>query len=169
MHGHRSGKRETYLGPHLVYNMTAGQIPHLMWITDGDIKCRIGSLLDTDAGLGLSFRTVCLTGGLHRRGVPKPRTIFLQAHRIGHSSSAGSLRRRRRGPHISPGEGLLLRWCGSLIRGGGTGVASFVAERTQRIEGIINGFQFCRLCTDLAGAPGTSSYGRADGVGARLL
>lgn len=81
----------TYLGSHLVHNMTAGEISDLVRIADSDIEGRVRSFLHANTGFGLPFRPFCVTRGLYRRRPSEPCTILFQIHGIRQASSCGRL------------------------------------------------------------------------------
>ena len=152
-----------YLGRNLINNVTTCQISHFVRIPDVDLESRLRSLFHAHARLRLSFRAIRLRRRLHGRGSSEDRALLFHIGRVRCPDPAGCLGGRGEWSRATSGERLLLGRCWCLICGCWGGLGGRFSQWTERVDGIIDGFEFSGLCADLACASGASSSWYADG------
>lgn len=147
------------LCPHLINNVTAGQISHFVGISNANIKCGLSSLLNAHARLRLSLRPVDIGGGLYRRRASETGAILFEMHRVGKASGAGDLGKCGGRLRASSGKRFFLGR-GRCLLGRSRGyIGGRFPERAKRIKGVVDGFQTCRLRADLPRSSRHSSSG----------
>ena len=158
-----------HLCPHRIDNVRACQVTNLDWISNTDVKSRLGSLLHADAGplAALVAAGKCSVHGRWHAGPSRPGVhvivVVVDAVRVGRASRLGLLRRHRRAHHQ-----LLLLRRGRRSRLGGTGIV--VVGSAQRAEGIFNGLEARGLGDETARtARGAGCRGRGCAAGLRRV
>lgn len=150
--------------------MTTRQIAHFVRVTDSNLKCRLRGLLHAHTGLCLTLRSLPFHRWLYGRRSSEPSTIVCE---IGFSKPgcAYYLRESRGWLRAASGQRFFLRGRWSFIGGCCARFGRCFSQRTQRVNGIINGFEARRLCADFASSSWASSSRRANlcsgGLGGR--
>lgn len=155
-------KKHEYLCPHLIDNVTARQVSHFVWVSNANIKCGLRSLLNAHTWLRLALRSLDIGGRLYRRRSSEAGAIFFKVYRVGKSSCSRDLGESRGWLRTSSGKRFLLRRGRGLLDGSRSYIGRRFSERTKRVEGIVYGFQSCRLCADFPCSSWRSSSGCPD-------
>lgn len=141
--------------------MATRQVSHFVRVTDNNLKCRLRGLLHAHAGLCLALWSLPFHRWLYGRRSPEPSTIVCEIG-LSRPGCAYYLGESRGWLRAASGQRFFLRGCGSFVGGGCARFGRCFSQRTQRIDGVIDSFEACRLCADLASSSWASSSRRAN-------
>lgn len=151
-----------YLRSNLINNVTACEVPNLVWISNADIECRFRGLFNAHTWLCLALLPIYIGGWLYRWRPTKPGTIFFQITRFYQTGATKCWWKGGRWRRAASGNGFFLGRSRSLISGCRTCLGGCLSERAKRVNGIINGFQTSRLRADFAGSSWAAATRRTD-------